>query len=74
MALVLKRTIEKKNSNDLIGIGTRDLLACSLAPQSTTLPCASRKHAINEQGKETEYQNLLLKGNMPNEAVLSLCL
>jgi hypothetical protein len=29
-----------EKSNDLLGIGTRDLPACSIVPQSTTLPRA----------------------------------
>jgi hypothetical protein len=48
------RSIEK--SNDLIGIRIRDLPACSIVPQPTTLPCASRMTAtlqINNRVNET---------------------
>jgi hypothetical protein len=36
------RSIEK--SNDFIGIRTRDLPACSIVPQPTTLPCSKREN------------------------------
>jgi hypothetical protein len=35
-----------KKSNDLIGIRTRNLPACSIAPQPTTLPRAPSSHYV----------------------------
>jgi hypothetical protein len=37
-----------KKFNDLIRTGTCDLLACSIAPQPSTLPCASASKDLNE--------------------------
>ena len=35
-----------KNSNDTIGNGTRDLLACSAVPQPTAPPGAPTDHLV----------------------------
>jgi hypothetical protein len=39
------RSIE--TSNDLIGIRTRDLPACSIVPQPTTLPRATKIYRVS---------------------------
>jgi hypothetical protein len=51
------RSIEK--SNDIIGDRTRDLLACSIAPQTTTLPRASIIGDRNFRHKNRLLCNLL---------------
>jgi hypothetical protein len=41
-----------EKSNDLIGIQTRDLLACSIVPQPTTLPRAPYRYIIRTLYKQ----------------------
>jgi hypothetical protein len=56
------RSIEK--SNDIIGNRTRDLLACSIVPQPTTLPraptAATTTTANNNNNNNTKEANVVL--------------
>jgi hypothetical protein len=42
-----------KKSNDLIGNRTRDLLACSIMPQPTTIPRAPFSQKVRRRGTHT---------------------
>jgi len=54
-----------KNSNDIIGIRTRDLPVCSVVPQ----PLRYRAPLIIDlsKAKYTAYVPLMVKGNMNND-------